>query len=191
MDKLNYYKKKYLKYKEKYLGTKKIKNQIEINEENNPVKAIGFFNGPIIKGIVKFTEDLSNNKVKIAIDLSGFDPDSTHGFHIHESGDLTSGCESMCDHFNPYNKNHGGINDIERHVGDLGNIIANSEGLVQIEFSDHLIKLSGNKANVIGRGLIIHEGLDDCGKGIDQTSKKNGNSGKRIGCAIIGYASTH
>jgi Cu-Zn family superoxide dismutase len=41
------------------------------------------------------------------------------------------------------------------------------------------------KSNIIGRGLIIHEDEDDCGKGGNAKSLK---TGKRISCAVIGYA---
>lgn len=170
-----YYKKKYIKYKYKYY-----------QNTNNKIKAIGFFND-IIKGTVYFDE-ININTVEISVDLSGFEPNSIHGFHIHQYGDLTDGCTSMCDHFNPYDKNHGNRTDIERHVGDLGNLIADSNGIVKIKFSDSLIKLRGNIANIIGRGLIIHENIDDCGKTNHPLSKITGNSGKRISCAIIGYA---
>ena len=50
-----------------------------------------------------------------------------------------------------------------------------------------MIKLKG-KANIIGRGLIIHENEDDLGLGPYDASKINGNSGKRIACAIIGIS---
>lgn len=46
----------------------------------------------------------------------------------------------------------------------------------------------GSKANIIGRGLIIHADTDDCGTGGDEASLANGNAGKRIACAVIGYA---
>lgn len=180
----NYYK-KYLKYKSKYLQYGSSKDI----QETKPIKAIAYFDGLNIRGSVLF-EEISNpdNMVKIKINLSGFEPNSQHGFHIHEYGDLSKGCDSTCAHFNPYNKSHGGRDDAERHVGDLGNIIADSSGICIDEFTDHLVKLRG-VANVIGRGLVIHEDFDDCGKGNHPTSKTTGNSGKRIICAVIGLAS--
>jgi Cu-Zn family superoxide dismutase len=48
-----------------------------------------------------------------------------------------------------------------------------------MEFTDHLIMLRGDKSNIIGRGLVIHEGIDDCGKGNHHTSKTTGNSGSK------------
>lgn len=153
-----------------------------------PIKAVAFFNGEI-SGKVIFEEDIDNNIININVDLKGFIANTKHGFHVHEAGDLTNGCTSMCAHFNPFGKKHGGRNDQDRHVGDLGNITADGEGYVKEIFSDNLIKLRGDLANIIGRGLIIHEKEDDCGKGNNEESLKTGNAGKRIACAIIGYAS--
>ncbi len=172
---------KYLKYKQKYLN---LKSQFG---GNNKISAIANFNNDNIKGSVLFEEE--NNLVKVTVKLEGFIPNSVHGFHIHESGDLSFGCDSMCAHLNPYNKNHGDRKDNDRHVGDLGNIIADSDGKVNLIFTDHLIKLRGLETNIIGRGLIIHKDPDDCGKTTHELSKKTGNSGKRIACAIIGYKS--
>ena len=56
------------------------------------------------------------------------------------------------------------------------------------KYSDNIIKLRGKMANIIGRGLIIHEDEDDCGLGGDAESLKTGNAGKRIACAVIGYS---
>lgn len=183
----NLYKKKYLKYKTKYLNS----NNSSDSNNFSPVKAIGYFNGPIISGCVIFEETILNGKlvVNVNINLKGFDPNTTHGIHVHEYGDLSEGCESMCNHFNPFGKIHGGREDEQRHVGDLGNITAGPDGIVNCNFTDSIIKLRGNTANIIGRGLIIHADFDDCGKGTNESSKINGNAGKRIGCAIIGYSS--
>jgi Cu-Zn family superoxide dismutase len=155
---------------------------------NKPVYAIAVFNDDRINGYVKFSEDLTNNRVKIDLNIIGLNPDSLHGFHVHEAGDLTDKCNSMCSHFNPYGNTHGCPGMSKRHVGDLGNITANHKGDAKYTFYDNVIKLRGTKSNIIGRGLIIHEDEDDCGKGGNTESLKTGNAGKRIACAVIGYA---
>jgi Cu-Zn family superoxide dismutase len=154
---------------------------------NKPVYAISVFNDSII-GTVKFCEDLTNNMVKIDLNISGLTPNSLHGFHVHEAGDLTDKCTSMCAHFNPYGNTHGCPGMSKRHVGDLGNIKTNNKGQARYTFYDNVIKLRGTKSNIIGRGLIIHEDKDDCGKGGNAESLKTGNACKRIACAVIGFS---
>jgi Cu-Zn family superoxide dismutase len=152
------------------------------------IKAIAVFDDKI-KGYVKFSEDQNNSSlVIIDIHLSFLKKNSSHGFHVHETGDLTDKCESMCAHFNPYHKNHGCPGMKERHVGDLGNLQVDNKGCANYQIVDNVIKLRGSVCNIIGRGLIIHEDEDDCGLGKNNASKLNGNAGKRIACAIIGYA---
>lgn len=150
--------------------------------------AIAFFNHEKIKGTIYFHENPKDKNIKISVNLSGFIPNSIHGIHIHEAGDLQDNCMSACAHFNPYHKNHGGKDSKERHIGDLGNIRANKNGIVNDTFYDHLIKLRGNKCNIIGRSVVIHENEDDCGKTNHPDSLTTGNSGKRIACAVIGYS---
>jgi superoxide dismutase, Cu-Zn family len=154
---------------------------------NKPISAIAVFSGEI-NGYVKFIEDVNKNVVKIDLHINGLNQNSLHGFHVHEAGDLTDKCTSMCSHFNPYSKTHGSPGMKERHVGDLGNIKTNSKGEAKYHFFDDVIKLRGIKSNIIGRGLIIHADQDDCGKGGNTESLKTGNAGKRIACAVIGYS---
>lgn len=155
------------------------------NMPTKNIKAIAVFTGTI-NGTVKFSE--IGNKVKIDVSITGLPPNSLHGFHVHEAGDLSDKCTSMCAHFNPYNMTHGCPGMINRHVGDLGNLQTNNKGEAKYSFYDDYIKLRGTKANIIGRGLIIHEDPDDCGQGGNADSLKTGNAGKRIACAIIGYS---
>lgn len=72
-------------------------------------------------------------------------------------------------------------------MGDLGNLKTDSNGIANYTMYDDVIKLKG-KCNIIGRGLIIHADTDDCGLGNNDASLLNGNAGKRIACAIIGYS---
>jgi len=153
-----------------------------------PIIAIAVFNNDKIKGTVIFTENFKNNNIKIDVNIKGLNSNSLHGFHVHEAGDLTDKCTSMCAHFNPYNKNHGCPGAKERHVGDLGNLETDNKGTANYTFFDSVIKLRGTKTNIIGRGLIIHADPDDCGKGDNADSLKTGNAGKRIACSVIGYS---
>lgn len=148
--------------------------------------AIAVFNGKKIQGTVLFTE--KDGIVNIDIDITGLKKNALHGFHIHEYGDMSEQCDSMCAHFNPFHKNHGGPESKERHLGDLGNLTTDKNGCAKYRITDSLIKLKGIKSNIIGRGLIIHEDTDDLGLGNNPASLINGNAGKRIACAVIGYA---
>ena len=152
------------------------------------VYMIAVFTGPRIKGHVVFTENATHGGVDIHVDIQGLKKNAQHGFHIHEYGDLSDGCESMCAHFNPLGKKHGGPDSKERHVGDLGNLVTDNHGVARYTFSDDVIRLRGQKYNILGRGLIIHEDPDDLGLGGDKMSVVTGNAGKRIACAVIGYA---
>ena len=52
--------------------------------------------------------------LQVKIKISGLPANgnwSYHGLHIHESGDMSRGCESMGPHYNPFNVNHGSQRD--------------------------------------------------------------------------------
>ncbi len=141
----------------------------------------GFGDSPA-KGVVRFmaTED----GVAITGEISGLKP-GKHGFHIHEFGDCSS-ADPKCHggHFNPDKKKHGGPNDVERHVGDLGNITANGRGIAKFDMKDRLIALSGPRS-IIGRAVILHAKADDL------KSQPSGDAGDRIAGGVVGIATMH
>jgi len=139
-----------------------------------------------INGLVRFTQPDPKGPTTITADLSGLTP-GKHGFHVHEFGDTTNGCVSAGAHFNPAGKPHGGPDDKERHVGDLGNIEAGANGKAAYKRTDANITLTGANS-VIGRTMVIHEKEDDLGRGNNDDSKKTGNAGARVACCVIGVA---
>jgi len=150
------------------------------------VSAIAVFTGPQVFGTVRFTK---TDKVNIYIDLNGpgLKPNAEQGFHIHEFGDLSDGCNSACAHYNPFGKSHGCPGTPERHVGDLGNLKTDLFGKAVYSTTDNIIELEGIHS-IVGRSLIVHQNRDDCGQGGNEESLKTGNAGARIACAVIGYA---
>ena len=73
--------------------------------------------------------------------LNGLSP-GPHGFHIHEAGDLREGCKSLCTHYNPSGKLHGGLRDEESHAGDLGNLHSDPHGKCNFSFSTNKFRVS-------------------------------------------------
>ena len=149
------------------------------------IKAICIMSGKC-SGYVELDE-YGKDRVRIKLSIKKLTPNTSHAFHIHETGDMRKGCMSLKAHYNPHNKNHGGPNDKDRHVGDFGNITADKNGEVNVSFMSDLVKLKG-KTSVIGRSFVIHEGVDDLGRGSNEESLKTGNAGGRMGCGVIGYA---
>lgn len=136
-----------------------------------------------IGGNITFTQ-LPNGKVQVSGMIHGL-ASGQYGFHIHEKGDITGGCDSAGGHFNPENKQHGHPNDEDRHVGDLGNVEFNENQVANVNIIDDKISLFGAHC-IIGRSVVLHEKADDYGKGNHPSSRKTGNAGGRVACGVIG-----
>jgi Cu-Zn family superoxide dismutase len=135
--------------------------------------------GNSVHGIVKFKRE--GSRIRVNVHMEGLS-EGNHGFHVHQYGDCSAeDGTSAGGHFNPYNNSHGSPSDSERHVGDLGNIIADSEGTVNMEFLDTVISFEG-PSSIIGRAIIVHAGEDDL------VSQPTGDAGARVACGVIGIA---
>ena len=147
------------------------------------VKAVCVLQGEV-KGTLYFEQSDSSSPVKVTGQVTGL-KQGLHGFHIHEFGDNTNGCTSAGPHFNPLKKDHGGPDAEVRHVGDLGNVEANANGVANVNITDKVIQLQGPH-NIIGRTLVVHADPDDLGKGGVELSKTTGNAGARLACGVVG-----
>ena len=93
----------------------------------------------------------------------------------------------LTSHTTNFQKTHGDPFSLNRHVGDLGNIITFSSKLpTEVFIFDKLITLETGKANgILDRAVVVHAGEDDLGGGGDEGSLKTGNAGGRVACGII------
>lgn len=129
-----------------------------------------------IKGIVHFTQ--VGDKVKIEAMVEKLKP-GPHGIHIHETGDCTlPDFKSAGGHFNPGKASHGSLESAARHIGDLGNIVADKRGNAKISIEAPGLTLNGAES-IVGKALVIHDKADDL------KSDPAGNSGDRIACGVI------
>ena len=139
-----------------------------------------------VGGTVKFVQ-VEGQKVRIQAEITGLTP-GLHGFHVHEFGNLTNGCVTAGPHYNPFGKTHAGPADEVRHVGDLGNVEVGADGRAVFDQEDRLINIYGDSANIVGRSVVVHGGVDDLGLGGNEESLKTGNAGARVACGVIGLS---
>jgi len=133
-----------------------------------------------VSGTVTFSE--VKGGVKVVADVKGLTP-GKHGFHIHQKGDLSkSDLTSTGGHFNPKGHDHAGPMSKMRHVGDLGNLVANADGVAKMETVFKGVFMRGNYS-ILGRSIIIHAGEDDL------ISQPTGAAGSRVAGGVIGLVS--
>ena len=66
--------------------------------------------------------------------------------------------------------------------------MAGEDGVGKLELEDPFIRIYEGETNVIGRSMVVHEKIDDLGKGGNDESLKTGNAGPRLGCGVIGLS---
>src|SRR5687768_1057550 len=134
--------------------------------------------GSKVTGTVTFTK--TGDTVQVVADITGLTP-GKHAFHIHEFGDCSApDAASAGSHFNPTKTPHGAPDAAEHHVGDFGNLEADSGGKAHLELKSNMLKFSGENS-ILGHAVIVHEKVDDF-------SQPVGNAGGRVACGVIGVA---
>jgi Cu-Zn family superoxide dismutase len=123
-------------------------------------------------------------KLSIKLDLKNL-PVGEHAVHIH--------AKPLCDapdfktaggHFNPESKQHGTLNPMGHHAGDLPQNVMIGEGHVgQATFKVDYLSLDPSSPNSIlangGTAIVVHEKADD------MKTDPTGNAGNRIACGVI------
>jgi Cu-Zn family superoxide dismutase len=134
--------------------------------------------GNKVAGTVTFTK--TDKGIRVQADVSGLTP-GKHGIHVHEFGDASSANGMAAGgHFNPHKREHGSPTAANRHVGDLGNIEADSAGHASFDLVDPAMGFSG-ATSILGRSLVIHETADDF-------RQPSGDSGNRLAVGVIGIS---
>ena len=136
--------------------------------------------GSKVTGNAIFTEE--NGMVTMVAVLGGMTP-GEHAIHLHEKADC-SAADGMSSggHWNPTNQPHGKWGSADGyHKGDIGNIMAdaNGNGTITITTDEWCIGCGDTNKDVIGKAIIIHEGVDDF------KTQPTGDAGGRVSCGGI------
>ncbi len=134
--------------------------------------------GSAVKGSLRF-EQLDDDTVLVKGLVAGLTP-GKHGFHVHVNGNCDSpDGMSAGGHYAPYGGHHGSPDGKDHHLGDLGNILADTNGVADVKIEVHGVSLALIGLNsIIDRSIVIHAKEDDF-------SDPAGNSGARLGCGVI------
>ncbi|MBS2035743.1 superoxide dismutase family protein [bacterium] len=134
-----------------------------------------------VEGTVRF-DWVNEHEVKVVVDVKGLKPNTEHGFHIHEFGDVSANDgKSAGGHFNPRQHKHAGPKAANRHAGDLGNLKSDASGKAHLELTMSDLSLFGQDG-ILGRAVVIHADKDDF------KTQPTGNSGDRVGVGVIGLS---
>ncbi len=131
-----------------------------------------------VTGEVQFTQQ--DDGILVTAGVQGLSP-GLHGFHIHAQGDCSEpDASSAGPHFSPMDSPHGAPDDPpeERHMGDLGNIEADTSGSASMEFLAEHLTFTGDQS-IIGRAVVVHGNEDDL------TTQPSGAAGSRVACGEI------
>jgi Cu-Zn family superoxide dismutase len=132
-------------------------------------------------GTASFKENKGGDELTITLKLKNL-PFGEHAVHIHQN--------AVCDapdfkgaggHFNPDGKQHGTMNPMGHHNGDLPkNVSIGEDHTGEITFKvDYLSMMPGAANSVLGHSIMVHEKADD------MKTDPTGNAGNRIACGII------
>lgn len=148
--------------------TKKIQVDLEAKSGSN------------VEGNAVFTEE--DGVVTMVVVVSGL-AEGEHAIHLHEKADCSADDgTSAGGHWNPTNQPHGKWGSPEGyHKGDIGNFTAdaNGNGTITISTDEWCIGCGDANNDIVGKAIIIHEGVDDF------TTQPTGNAGGRVSCGGI------
>ncbi|KAI9325509.1 Copper/zinc superoxide dismutase-domain-containing protein [Zopfochytrium polystomum] len=147
-------------------------------------------------GTLAISQSADLQTVRIDIRLYRLAPASVHGVHFYSFGDISDAetGASLGGHLNPTKRPHGCPDPTlpaslaAFHAGDVGNVTADDDGSVVLTVVRPVTAgtasaslVPGAIGLVVGRGVVVRSGRDDC------VTQPTGDSGSRITIGVVGW----
>lgn len=129
-----------------------------------------------ILGVVRFTQAGEGSCIVDGV-IDGLKQGTTHRLRIHELGDLSNGCESTGEVFDPQPTQADGKSP--KRYGSLGEIDVDENGRSVFRRTNDTVKVW----EIIGRSLVV------CSEASNRAHKGDDDSCLRLACGIIARAS--
>lgn len=162
----------------------KTKDEMPMENKTNDVKKMTVTleskSGSDVKGNAVFTEE--DGAVTMVAVVGGL-TEGEHAIHLHEKADCSADDgTSSGGHWNPTNQPHGKWGSPDGyHKGDIGNFKADAQGngTITITTDEWCIGCGDSGKDIVGKAVIIHEGVDDF------VTQPTGDAGGRVSCGGI------
>ena len=123
-----------------------------------------------------------NGGIRVRVEAAGLAA-GTYAVHLHGTGLCEPpDFQSAGSHWNPTGRQHGRLNPLGSHLGDLPNLTVGTDGAGAGEFTIAGTSLRGGDRALFdrdGAALVIHVAPDD------YRTDPSGNSGARLACGVI------
>ena len=128
-------------------------------------------------GTARLTEDATGT-VHLTVHVKGLTP-GLHGLHVHAVGSCVGPAfTSAGGHYNPATRQHGHLNPLGFHAGDLPNLVVNEAGVGHLSANVDQFSLAALQ-DADGSAIVIHVTPDD------YRTDPTGNSGARVACGEL------
>lgn len=143
-------------------------NQFD-NSEIIYANIVGNELAPELKGVMYLYPYQTGTLLEIEVVNMPKDEAHPYAFHIHEGTSCGTGdFAASGSHYNPTNQPH------PMHVGDLPPLFSNDGYSYMTVYTNRF-----TPSDVLGRTVIIHNGMDDF------KTQPSGNSGAKMACGVI------
>lgn len=147
---------------------------------SNQIAATGLFDATGTNvGEARFVRE--GDAVRMIVDVTAL-PAGAHGIHLHTTGSCEApGFASAGGHLNPGKRQHGTMNPMGRHMGDLPNleVASNGRGTLSVTLPGSADTVEADLFDADGTAVVVHADPDD------YRTDPSGNSGGRIACGVV------